>query len=187
MIIYLDDMLITAQLEQQLFQHLSITLWLFTALGFIVNLSVHDGTLQESRIPGFCDQHQHNVSVFANSKGFRSAEKDIRHVTEMLSVDQVPGSSCGQDGCNETSSFYCPVTLLGLQNLKIVVNTQLLGDDLPASGGHQGSDMVEHYLPPHCSSPIVKPEASIVITSDASTRGWGAACQKKRTGGGSGL
>ena len=35
----------------------------------------------------------------------------------------------------------------------------------------------------HCSSPILKLEASVVITSDASLRGWGAVCQEETTGG----
>jgi len=38
-IIYLDDPLIAAQSEQELFQHLSTAMWLLTALEFIVNLS----------------------------------------------------------------------------------------------------------------------------------------------------
>jgi len=35
----------------------------------------------------------------------------------------------------------------------------------------------------NCTSPILKPEAGIMITSDASLQGWGAVCQEETTGG----
>ena len=38
-------------------------------------------------------------------------------------------------------------------------------------------------LHPHCSSPMLKLEASVVITSDVSLHGWGAVCQEVTTGG----
>ena len=38
-------------------------------------------------------------------------------------------------------------------------------------------------LPLHCLNPIVKPETTLIIESDASNSGWGATCQGVRTGG----
>ena len=79
--------------------------------------------------------------------------------------------------------FIAPLHYCALQSLKI---SALHAQQETVALSPEATDNLKWWstqLHRHCSSPILKPEASTVITSDASLKGWGAACQERTTGG----
>ena len=79
---YLDDLMLAAPSENQLLQDLSIALWLFTALGFIVNIPKSVTVLE---FLGFVINTQ-TMTITLPQQKMHSIQKEAMH---LLSLDTV--------------------------------------------------------------------------------------------------
>ena len=134
-------------------------------------------------VSGFPDQYTDNDHSFTAGQDFRLAEGSIRIVETQSSSNQVFRTVRRETCGNQTSSLYSSTTLPSTAESEGRHHSCSSRADSPFTGGLQGLEMVISQLPVHCSSPLLRLEASTVITSDASIQGWGAVCQGVRTGG----
>ena len=184
LLIYLDDMLIAAQSENNLLEHLSTVLWLFTALGFIINVS--KSVLVPTKQLDFLG-FSINTSVMSITLPPAKAAEIRQEASRLLKLPsvQIKSLACllGKLVATRPAVFIAPLHYRALQSLKIA-SLHAHREVAPLSP-EAINDLTwwSSQLHLHCSSPILKPEASVVITSDASLQGWGAAFQEERTGG----
>ena len=86
LIIYLDDLMLAAPSESQLLQDLSTALWLFVALGFIINIP------KSVTVPAQCLEflgyviNTQNVTIALPSQNIHSIQKKATH---LLSLDAI--------------------------------------------------------------------------------------------------
>ena len=178
--------MLAAPSESQLLQDLSTALWLFVALGFIVNIpkSVTVPT-QCLEFLGFVINTQ-NMTITLPSQKIHPIQKEATHlsldVVQVRTLAHFIGTLVATRPVVPTG----PLHYRALQDLKIKT--------LRKSSSYQVMGQVTKevqldlrwwvtQLPTCCSSPIVKQEATIVIKSDASDSGWGAVYQRVKTGG----
>ena len=165
--------------EQQLLEQLSAVLWLLTALGVIINVSKSVLTPSKQRFLGFTINTSSMTITLPPIKKEEIQRGDFMSTLGLLSTDKDPGISIRQQ---DHAAMFTTTHYHALQNLKITaLHAQwevLLS--LEVMNDHRWWSTQLH---PHCSSPILKPEASIVITSDVFLHGWGAVCQEVTTGG----
>ena len=180
LLIYLDDMLICVPSEQQLLEQLSTVLWLLVALGFIIIVPKSVLTpLKQIDILGFTI----NTSSMTITLPPIKKEEIQRETSRLLrrSSVQTRTLAClvGKLVATWPAVFTAPLHYRALQSLKITaLHTQQEVVLSPEAMKDLRWWSTQLHL--HCSSPILKPEASVVITSDAS---WGAVCQEVTTGG----
>ena len=174
----------SAPSKDNLLCNLATILWLFTALRFIVNLSksVLVPTTQLDFLGFLIDSN--TMSIALPPAKIAEILKDTSRLLQQPSV-LTKALACILGKLAATKPAV-PTALLhyrALQSVKIAAIH--VYQEICTLSPEAIKDLMwwKSDLPYHCSSPILKPEASIVITSDASLQGWGAACQHKRTGG----
>ena len=167
LIIYVNDLMLAASLENQLFQDLSIALWLFIVLGFIINTpkSVTVST-QGLEFPRLAINTQ-NMTIALPSQKIHSIQKVV---TQLLSLDAVQVSTLahfiGTLVATRPAVPTGPLHYHALQDLKI--------KSLNQSSSYQVVGQITKevqvdlrlwttQLSTCCSSPIVKQEATTVI------------------------
>ena len=79
--------------------------------------------------------------------------------------------------------YIAPLRYRALQSLKVAATLAQQEQAVLSQEACKDLRWWISQLPAHCSSPLLRLEASTVITSDASIQGWGAVCQGVRTGG----
>ena len=183
-LIYLDDMLICAPSEQQLLEQLSTVLWLLAALGFIIN--VPKSVLIPSKQIDFLGFTINTSSTTITLPPVKKAEIQ-RETSRLLRCPSVQTRTLacllGKLVATRPAVFTAPLHYRALQSLKISAlhaQREIVPLSQEAINDLRWWSTQLHL---HCSSPILKPEALVVITSDASLRGWGAVCQEETTGG----
>ena len=102
---YLDDLMLAAPLENQLLQDLSTTLWLFTALGFIVNIpkSVTVPT-QCLEFSGICDKYTNRDYRSTTTEDPLNSEGGKAPVVLRCSPNEDPSIFHWHPGSYKTSS-----------------------------------------------------------------------------------
>ena len=179
--------MLAASSENQLLQDLSTAMWLFAALGFIINIpkSVTVPT-QCLEFLGFVINTQ-TMTIALPSQKIHSIQKEAVH---LLSLDAVQMRTLahfiGTLVATRPAVPTGPLHYRALQDLKIRTLHQSSSYQMVGQINKQAQVDLQWWatqLPTCCSSPIVKQEATIVIESDASNSGWGAVCQGVRTGG----
>jgi len=183
-IVYLDDMLLVAQSEGQLCQDLSTTLWLLTALGFIVNLTKSVLTpAKQLEFLGFLIDTQSMTIVLPPAK-VTDLQREAAKLLELRTVSTKSlARLVGKLVATKPAVFIAPLRYRALQSQKISSTFAQQEQTLLSQEACSELRWWSTQLPAHCSAPLLKPEASLVITSDASTQGWGAECQGVKTGG----
>ena len=187
LIIYLDDLLLAAPTKDQLLVDLSTTIWLLASLGFLINIpkSITTPTCHLEFLGFVVDTE--NMVISLPTHKLHGIQKEVSH---LLSLDRVPvkALACliGLLVATKPAVWTAPLHYRALQDLKIrslrqhphYQGTVSLSEEAQADLQWWHSE-----LPSHCSTSMLKPEASIVIESDASKSGWGAVCQGVPTGG----
>ena len=183
-LIYLDDMLLSAQSKQQLLEHLSTVIWLLASLGFVIN--VPKSVLTPSKQIDFLG-FTINTSTMTISLPVVKKVEIQRETSQLLRCPSIQTRTLacllGKLVATKPAVFIAPLHYRALQSLKI---SALHAQQETVALSPEATDNLKWWstqLHLHCSSPILKPEASTVITSDASLKGWGAACQERTTGG----
>ena len=183
-LIYLDDMLLSAQSKQQLLEHISTVIWLLASLGFVIN--VPKSVLTPSKQIDFLG-FTINTSTMTISLPVVKKVEIQRETSQLLRCPSIQTRTLacllGKLVATKPAVFIAPLHYRALQSLKIFA---LHAQQETVALSPEATDNLKWWstqLHLHCSSPILKPEASTVITSDASLKGWGAACQERTTGG----
>ena len=183
-VVYLDDMLLTAQSEYQLLQDVATTMWLLVALGFIINLpkSVLMPSTQLEYL-GFLINTQTMTIALPPAK-ISDLQKEA---SGLLKHSPVPTKSLerfvGKLVATKPAVYIAPLRYRALQSLKVAATLAHQEQTVLSQEACKDLRWWISQLPAHCSSPLLRLEASTVITSDASIQGWGAVCQGVRTGG----
>ena len=183
-VVYLDDMLLTAQSEYQLLQDLATAMWLLVALGFIINLpkSVLMPSTQLEYL-GFLINTQTMTIALPPAK-ISDLQKEA---SGLLKHSPVPTKSLerfvGKLVATKPAVYIAPLRYRALQSLKVAATLAHQEQTVLSQEACKDLRWWISQLPAHCSSPLLRLEASTVITSDASIQGWGAVCQGVRTGG----
>ena len=183
-IIYLDDMLLVSPTESSLAQDLSTVLWLFSSLGFLINIP--KTTVVPSSEIEF-------LGFTVNTKTMTVALPTIKRSGIQLEVARVLQNKTiclkvlpqllGKLVATKPAVFRAPLHYRALQHLKI--SRMRAGQEVATIPPKADKDLTWWHtqLPMHPCSPIVQKEASVVIESDASLKGWGANCEGVRTSG----
>jgi len=183
-IIYLDDMLISAQSQDDLLCNLATILWLLTALGFVVNVSksVLIPTTQIDFL-GF-SINTNTMTIALPPTKVAEILKETSHLLQQPSVSTMALMRLlGKLVATKPAVPTAPLHYRALQSVKIAAIHAHQETCILSPEAIKDLMWWRSNIPHHCSSPILKPEASMVITSDASLLGWGAAYQQQRTGG----
>ena len=168
LIIYLNDLLLAAPTKDQLLD-LSTTIWLLTSLGFLINIpkSITTPTCHLEFLGFVVDTE--NMVISLPTHKLHSIQKDVSH---LLALDRVPmkALACliGTLVATKPAIWIGPLHYRALQDLKIrslrqhphYQGTVSLSEEAQADLWWRHSE-----LPCHCSTLMLKPEASIVIES----------------------
>ena len=183
-IIYLDDMLLVSPTESSLAQDLSTVLWLFSSLGFVIN------TLKTTVVPsseieflGFT-LNTKTMTVALPTTKMISIQSDVAKVLQNKAIClKVLSQLLGKLVATKPAVFRAPLHYRALQHLKISMMRS--GQKVTTIPPEAQKDLTWWHtqLPMHSSSPVVQKEASVVIESNASLKGWGANCKGMRTSG----
>ena len=188
LIIYLDDLLIASPGKPQLLEDLSTVFWLFTALGFLINLpkSITEPT-QSIEFLGFViDSAQMTVTLPPHK--VESIQKEASQILTLETVQiKTLGHLIGTLVATKPAIPLAPLHFRSLQDLKVqTLRCHKASYHTTVHLSQEAQRDLQWWatqLPTHCSNSIVKTEASVVIESDASKSGWGAICQGVSTGG----
>ena len=187
LIIYLDDLLLAAPTKEQLLVNLSTALWLFTSLGFLINIPKSITTpICHLEFLGFkVDMETMMISLPTHK--IHAIQKEV---SRLLSLKKVPvrDLACliGTLVATKPAVWTGSLHYRALQDLKIRSLWQHPSDQTAMNLSEEARADLQWWfsdLSSTCSATMVKPEASIVIESDASKSGWGAVCQGVATGG----
>ena len=183
-VIYLDDMLISAMSQDSLRCHLATVLWLLVSLGFIINVPKSVlGPATQIEFLGF-SINTTTMSIALPTGKVAEIQKETAHLLQQSSVPTKGlARLVGKLVATRPVIFTAPLHYRALQSVQItaVHAHQELCPLSPEAMADLNWWKCSLHL--HCSSPIVKSEASMIITSDASLKGWGAAYQEEKTGG----
>ena len=183
-IIYLDDMLLVSPTEKSLVQDLSTVLWLFTCLGFVVNTAkttVVPST--ELEFLGFSLDTK-TMTVALPAIKMNGIQSDVAKILQSQKISsKVLSQLLGRLVATKPAVLVAPLHYRALQHLKI--RMMRLAQKEAAISPEARKDLMwwDTQLPMHHCSPIVQKEATIIIESDASLKGWGANCSGIRAGG----
>ena len=187
LIIYLDDLLLAAPSREQLLVDLSTAIWLFSNLGFLINIakSITTPTCCLEFLGFVVDTKAMTVSLPTHK--IHTIMKDVTRLLqkEWISVRDLAGL-IGTLVATRPAVWTGPLHYRALQDLKIQVLHQHQSYQTLINLSPEARTDLQWWLSDlshNCSAMIVKPEASIVIESDASMSGWGAVCQGVTTGG----
>ena len=187
LIIYLDDLLLAAPTKEQLLVNLSTALWLFTSLGFLINIPKSITTpICRLEFLGFIVDTE-TMTISLPTHKIHAIQKEV---SRLLSLKKVPvrDLACliGTLVATKPAVWTGSLHYRALQDLKIRSLRQHLSDQTAVNLSEEARADLQWWfsdLSSNCSAMMVKPEASIVIESDASKSGWGAVCQGVATGG----
>ena len=177
-------MLIVLQTEQSLSQDLATILWLFLAMGFIINIPkcVTTPSRQVLFLGFTVDTSSMTVAL--------PAAKVMGIKSEVLQVLQSPMVSLktlsqllGKLVATKPAVFVAPLHYRALQHLKISLMRSKQKTILISPEAQEELLWWHTQLALHSCSPFGQEEATIVIESDVSMLGWGAACGGVRTSG----
>ena len=186
--IYLDDLLIASPGKPQLLEDLSTVFWLFTALGFLINLpkSITEPT-QSIEFLGFViDSAQMTVTLPPHK--VESIQKEASQILTLETVQiKTLAHLIGTLVATKPAIPLAPLHFHSLQDLKVqTLRCHKASYHTTVHLSQEAQRDLQWWatqLPTHCSNSIVKTEASVVIESDVSKSGWGAICQGVSTGG----
>lgn len=187
-ICYLDDLLIVGESESQTLKDINTVLKLFGVLGITVNES--KSHLTPTRVLNFLGLGIDTVRHVFTIPAQKDAEiKDLLSgaIGETWSARRLAGVL----GKANAISLAAPWLHLFLREAevslkKVVRPRDPTSFDLPCPLSEEAKEDVRVALslwPEISDAPISRETASIVITSDASNKGWGAVCGRKQTGG----
>ena len=187
LILYLDDLLLAAPTKEQLLVNLSTALWLFTSLGFLINIPKSITTpICRLEFLGFIVDTE-TMTISLPTHKIRAIQKEV---SRLLSLKKVPvrDLACliGTLVATKPAVWTGSLHYRALQDLKIRSLRQHPSDQIAVNLSEEARADLQWWfsdLSSNCSATMVKPEASIVIESDASKSGWGAVCQGIATGG----
>ena len=187
LIVYLDDLLLAAPSKDLLLQNLSTVIWLFISLGFLISIPKSVTTPSHClEFLGFMvDTESMTISLPIHKvQTIQKAAAQLLHQEPMIVKDlaQMIGMLVATKPAVHTGALHYH----SLQDLKIQALCRHQSYQKPAQLTQEAKSDLQWWmasLPLHCSNPIVKPEATITIESDASNSGWWATCQGVRTGG----
>ena len=180
-IICLDDLLLAAPTKEQLLVNLSTAVWLFISLGFLINIPKSITTpICCLEFLGFVmDTETMTISLPVHK--IHSIQKEV---SRLLSLKKMPmrDLACLIETlvAIKLAVWIGSLHYRALQDLKIQSLWQHLSDQTTLSLSEEAQADLQWWLSDlssNCSATIVKPEASIVIETDASKSGWGAVCQ----------
>ena len=179
-------MLISAPSKDNLLCNLATILWLFTALGFIINVSksVLVPTTQLDFLGFSINTNIMSIALPPAKNSRKLILKDTSHLLRQPSVlTKALACLLGKLVATKLAVPTAPLHYRALQSVKIAAIYAHQETCTLSPEAIEDLMWWKSNLPHHCSSPILKPEASMVITSDAFLQGWRAACPHKRTGG----
>ena len=187
LIVYLDDLLLAAPSREQLLVNLSTAIWLLSSLGFLINIpkSITTPTCLLEFLGFVVDTEAMTISLPTHK-----ISAIMKDVTRLLQSELLPvrDLACliGTLVATRPAVWTGPLHYRALQDLKIQTLRQHVSYQTLISLSPEARADLQWWLSDlshNCSAVIVKPEASIVIESDASMLGWGAVCQGVTTGG----
>ncbi|EYC23896.1 hypothetical protein Y032_0014g2204 [Ancylostoma ceylanicum] len=182
LLVYLDDWIFLAESKERLRQQLSIAMKIFEDLGFIVNK-------EKSQLEPVQRIEFLGMTIDSRSFLFEVPEKKIANISGiakqlLYSKEGVSLRAIAEFiGKVNSITIACKVATFFLRNLQM-----WLASFTPVSSEDYESIQtipdrcradLEWFLsdfPKYTSEPIVPPEPSMVISSDASDQGWGACC-----------
>ena len=177
-------MLLSAQSKQQFLEHLSTVIWLLASLEFVTN--VLKSILIPSKQIDFLGFAINTSTMTISIPAVKKAEIQ-RKTSQLLRCPSIQKQTLacllGKLVATKPAVFIAPLHYCALQSLKI---SALHAQQETVALSPEVTENLKWWstqLHLHCSSPILKLEASMVITLDASLKGWGAACQERTTGG----
>ena len=187
LILYLDDMLVMAQTQEEIKKGLTTALILLTALGFVVNMkkSVIHPT-QEIEFLGFVlNTRSMSISLPQQKlKSLRQAATQLRNQGRG-SIRQL-AQLLGMMVAAHPAILPAPLFYRHLERAKsmalqegrmyesVIEVNPMMKEDL---------DWWIHQMSSHNGRPLQVPQWDLIIETDASRMGWGACCRSVRTGG----
>lgn len=186
-ILYLDDLLVAAPNSRALLQDLSTVLWLLVALGFVINTQ-KSVTLPTHRLEylGFVvDTREMSISLPESKVKAIQKEATLLLSAETVQIRKL-AHFIGTLVATKAAVHTAPLHFRALQHLKITSLHKFQSYQARVQFSPEAVTNLRWWkdlLQNNCSTPILKPNASVVIESDASMLGWGAVCQEVRTGG----
>ena len=187
LIIYLDDILLMASSPDILKSHSQMLMQLLQELGFILNLKkcVLQPT-QEIEFLGFL-VNSNTLSISLPEDKILKVQKQCRRI---LNAGKASARELAQLIGLLTSlnpaMMHAPLFYRGLQRMRTSLLTRWNSYDRQADLTTTSKEDLHFWIGRIRSlqgRKIITPPASQVITSDASTRGWGASCSDSQTGG----
>ena len=187
LIVYLDDLLLAAPSKDLLLQNLSTVIWLFISLGFLINIPKSVTTPSHClEVLGFMvDTESITISLPIHKvQAIQKVAAQLLHQEPIIVKDlaQMIGVLVATKPAVHTGALH----YRALQDLKIQALRRHPSYQKPAQLTQEAKSDLQWWivsLPLHCLNPIVKPEATLTIESDASNSGWGKTCHRVRTGG----
>ena len=184
LIIYLGDLLLAALSREQLLVNLSTAIWLLSNL-INISKSITTPTCHLEFLGFVVDTEVMTISLPTHK-----ISAIMKDVTCLLQPELMPvrDLACliGTLVTTRLAVWTGPLHYHALQDLKIQTLQQHPSYQTLISLSPEVRGDLQWWLSDlshNCSAMIVKPEASIVIESDASMSGWGAVCQGVTTGG----
>ena len=160
------------------------SLWFFSSLGFLINIP-KTTVVPSSEIEflGFTVNTKTMTVALPTIKRSR-IQSEVARVLQNKTIHlKVLSQLLDKLAATKPAAFRAPLHYRALQHLKISI--MRAGQEVATIPTEAEKDLTWWHtqLPMHPCSPIVQKEASVVIESDASLKGWGANCKGVRTSG----
>ena len=164
-LIYLDDMLLSVQSKQQLLVHSHLAVRITGIRNQCAEIS--PDSIEINRLLGAHNHYQHNDHITTSSEESGDTEGDFVATQMPLHTDMGTCMSVGEAYGNEASGIHRSSALLHPAEFALHAQQETVALSPEATDNLKWWSSQLHL---HCSSPILKPEASMVITLDASLK-----------------
>jgi hypothetical protein len=186
LIIYLDDILILSQSAETLRAHMRTVAQQLECLGFRLNMKKCEWEpTQLIEFLGFLvDSVSMKLSLPENK--VHQIQKECRSTLgKKMTTPRQLARLIGMLTASIPAVFQAPLHYRALQRLRNRFLRNDRYDQQVEIDTESRQDLLWwiHHFPHHNGRSLSTPVADVVITSDASTTGWGATCQNKRAGG----